>query len=265
MDDRVTILISTPDSYRDVLNIFIQCYKKYWPDCPFPLLISAQTQDCLEFKTIKTDDALDSWCDRTRFALQFINTKYVLVICDDYFFTSKIDNKEIFSVIDDLEKYNISFCGLSNHLKGPKFEKKSLLIKVKQNQSYAKSLNVGFFKRDYLQSILSDKSLSAYDLEKKWLVEAEESPNVFFEDVASCKKNLLHGIEGVGEGVFNPYALKWLRSNSIDINSNRGVMNSFKALIFKLRKRIGKKIRPKTRRRIKKILQKIGFRFVTEN
>ena len=34
MDKRLSIYVSSPDSYSDVLAVFLKGYRRYWSDCP---------------------------------------------------------------------------------------------------------------------------------------------------------------------------------------------------------------------------------------
>ena len=36
----LTIIVNTCDDYSDVLSIFFKSFEKWWPDCPYPIVIT---------------------------------------------------------------------------------------------------------------------------------------------------------------------------------------------------------------------------------
>lgn len=43
MDKRLSIYVSSPDSYSDVLAVFLKGYRRYWSDCPYEFILTTNT------------------------------------------------------------------------------------------------------------------------------------------------------------------------------------------------------------------------------
>lgn len=96
-----SVLVMSCDSYDDIWKPFFHLKNKYWEDCPYQTYVVTETKDCEYAKTIK---ATGEWTKRLRQALQQLDTKYVLLLLDDFFIQTKVNQKEIekaFKLFDD--------------------------------------------------------------------------------------------------------------------------------------------------------------------
>lgn len=92
-DKNVTILVNSCDKYEDAWDPFFKLLKVQWPDCPYDMILSAETKsykcDCFEVKTINSDPQL-SWSARLKNVLNQIDTEYVLFFLEDSFLLEKV-------------------------------------------------------------------------------------------------------------------------------------------------------------------------------
>ena len=44
--DDVAILVPSFDGYRDVWEPFFRCFFKFWPDCPYPVVLGSIRETC---------------------------------------------------------------------------------------------------------------------------------------------------------------------------------------------------------------------------
>lgn len=262
-DSRMIFFVSTPDSYFDVFYVFLQCFKKFCVDCPYNLVVATNTKKYDGIKVYLNNNPGDSWYERTIPVIKNINAKYILLMDDDIFITDYINYIELENILNQMDKYNIKFCGLNNFLHGKKLEKDSLLVRVNKRSPYAKNLQVGIFERDYLIHILNDNA-DGHIQESEWLKEAYYSKNEYYKDIVSCKKNVLHCVHGVYKGKWSPIVIKKLKKLGISVISDRETHTMHSAILLKIVNRFGKMLNPKLRRVIKLILKKLNFNFVTE-
>lgn len=54
MNKRLTILINSPDSYSDVLTVFIKCFDINWSECTYEKVLSTNTQSPDGFTVLKS-------------------------------------------------------------------------------------------------------------------------------------------------------------------------------------------------------------------
>ena len=88
-----TILVSSCDKYEDSWYPFFELLKIQWPDCPFDIVLSTETQkyecDSLNIKTVNVEKEL-SWTARLKYVLNQIDTEYVLFFLEDFFLQSPV-------------------------------------------------------------------------------------------------------------------------------------------------------------------------------
>lgn len=89
--DKVSVLILSCDDYEDVWNPFFTLFYKYWK-CPYKVYITTESKKCniAGVYTINYNYTLNQWTERIRATLKEIPTKYVLMMCEDFFFRKNI-------------------------------------------------------------------------------------------------------------------------------------------------------------------------------
>jgi len=264
-DKRLSVFIASPDSYSDVLSVFVECFQKNCSDCPYELILATNTTQYDGARMIHNHKTNDTWAERAVPALKQISTKYVLLMNDDIFIMQPVDYCALESVLDDMDAYGLNFCGLSNRLKGKKLHPTSRLVSVHKQTPYAINLQLGIFNREYLLGLLGDGTLSGWDLERRWMQDALEAPDEYFADVASCNQKLISYVHAVAKGEWFPSARKAVQEIGVEIKGQRKTMHCTEELNIKMIKKTGKLFSPCRRKQIKKMLSKFGFKFATES
>ena len=80
-----SVLIYSCDAYSDVWGPFFTLFFKYWKNRPYPVYLAAESEQCL-LPEVKTINAEGSWTQRMRQAVEEIPTKYIIGMCEDFFF-----------------------------------------------------------------------------------------------------------------------------------------------------------------------------------
>ncbi len=103
----ITILVNSCDFYEDAWEPFFRLLNLFWKDCPYDIVLNTETKQYhCDFMTVKTINSGigKSWTGRVRYALEQINTKYVLFALEDFFLLGKV-NTDIFNLaVELLEK-----------------------------------------------------------------------------------------------------------------------------------------------------------------
>ena len=102
------VLVMTCDNYSDTWKPFLKLKNKYWKGCPYDTYFCTETKTVPFNKTIKTQG---SWTSRLRQSLEQLDSKYVILLLDDFFIRSKVDQDRIDSIIEsykpDTAVYNL--------------------------------------------------------------------------------------------------------------------------------------------------------------
>lgn len=259
----ICIYVSSPYSYKDIFDIYYQTYKKFASS--MPLVLSTNYDAKYDgIRIISSGDINDSWVSRSIDALKQIDTKYVLLSCDDMFLVGDLPDNEIHHIVDVMDKYDINFCRLKPRKKGVKVEGEDYLIYEYQTIPYAKNLQIGIFNREYLIDVLGDGKLSAWDIEAKWLKESHFAENKPFEDVMCVSRPILQVVHAVDKGKLYPSAVKAIEKLGLTINSNREMMLRRREMKNHIQGKLGLLLPQNARHSFKVILSKFGIKFTSE-
>jgi len=164
--ENITILINTSDGFEDCWEPFFKLFKKYWPNCSFPILINTEfksySYDGLNINSSQVNLLFPNkkltWSECLICALKKIDTPLVLYMQEDYFIENYVNNIEIEDFVKlMIEDKDISYIGLTNSGNYPPFqptEKDRRLLKVSANAKYRISTQAAIWKKEVLESYL---------------------------------------------------------------------------------------------------------------
>lgn len=89
------VLVASCDRYRDLWTPFFTLFWRYWPDCPYPVYLGA---NCAAYedprvRTLKAGED-QSWSRGLKFFLEQIDTQYVFLLLEDFFFDGPFPLKQ---------------------------------------------------------------------------------------------------------------------------------------------------------------------------
>lgn len=265
MKKRMCIYVSSPKSYKDVFDVFYACKNKFWTDSRYRFVLSTNYKANYEgVYIINSQNMSDTWVERSIYALPEIDEKYIMLLCDDLLISKKIDSRYIEHILNYMDKNDIRFCRLKPLNGGKRIKGHNYLSYVKMNTPYGINLQRGIYRKDYLISLLGDGLKSAWDIEAELLKEAQGSSSDYFSDVIACNKNIFPVIHAVDKGKWLPKALTFLKHEHIVVSSSREKMSRIRALSQDVKGYYSSILSPSFRKRIKKLLTKIGLKFTTE-
>lgn len=96
MNPSLTILVCSCDAYSDLWRPFFTLFFRHWPDCPWKVRLMANdlTFDHPLVETISVGH-LGSWSTEMRAVLTRISTSHALVMLDDFFLRSPVNQAQI--------------------------------------------------------------------------------------------------------------------------------------------------------------------------
>lgn len=97
----VTIVVNSCDAYEDVRTLFFSAFKEYWADNVFPIVENYESLSCLGYSEDQKRSV--TWGKRLLDVLACIESKYVILLFDDFILESKVDNKKINAAISVLD------------------------------------------------------------------------------------------------------------------------------------------------------------------
>lgn len=109
----LTILVLSSDPYQPILKVWEKYFLKYWPDCPFNV-ISVCNHSHFKSNIIKfVKTGIEIKEDASHFkpmlleALKFVNTKYILYMCEDQIINLPVNTENFLHLIEYMGQFNI--------------------------------------------------------------------------------------------------------------------------------------------------------------
>ena len=102
----VTVLVNSCDAYKDVQVLFYKALNEYWPDIPYKVVMNSESNELLGYTDKEKIEK--PWGARLIDILNKINSKYVIMLFDDFILEDKIDQDKINATLNLLENENRS-------------------------------------------------------------------------------------------------------------------------------------------------------------
>ncbi len=101
MDKRCSILVCSCDKNEDIWPYFFYFFKKYYPTCQFPVYLNTETKGYSDsdmpvtsLHAHKPSDP-EGWSYRLRSYLNAMDSEYVIILLEDFFFTDYVRVDEL--------------------------------------------------------------------------------------------------------------------------------------------------------------------------
>lgn len=264
MGKRLSIYVSSPDSYSDVFEVFLKGYRNYWRDCPYEFILTTNSRSYEGLTCICNHKQNDTWIERTIDAMPLIRTKYILLMCDDLIIRGNVDNNEIESILDYMDAYNMRFCRLNPLPSKIIVKDLPYLSRVNRQTPYAINLQIGIFRKDYLLQLLGTGELSAWDIENQLITETARAKNELFPDVVSVNRFVIPFVHGVIKGKWIRKSLSYVKKQYPEIKIYRDVIPLTMEIKIDLIDALQHVLSQKTRKRLKSFLRSLGVKFTTK-
>jgi hypothetical protein len=154
--ENVSILIPSCDAFSDVLEGTIASLERFWPDCGCKIYVSTDAEPKTRYQGVEFINAGKiEYSDRLKYALERINSKYVIIILDDYFISKKVNTSKIRHYIDIMKENNVGYFRLSDPRKEKRLFDKNEKIWVinTSDHRYAANLYIGIWDKTVLTSM----------------------------------------------------------------------------------------------------------------
>lgn len=99
------IVVNSCDAYEDVWELFFRAFQEYWPECEYKIVLNTETKqiilDNVDVRTqnFNSPNGKDIWGMRLKQTLNACESKYVLMLYDDFILEGPVDQKKIANCI----------------------------------------------------------------------------------------------------------------------------------------------------------------------
>lgn len=264
---RLAIYLCAYDPYKDVFDIFMEQFKKNWPDCPYPLVIAN-----MHFKyegdnviVINCGDEPDPSA-RKRIAVQTIDADYHLGFEEDRMIMAPVNTRDVEDILDFMDKENVPYfrCNPSLFRKKPedRFPGYEHYYHIPANEPYGVCGSTVIWKREFLDLRRENELSNGYIWEAYQNKRAAFSTDRWVFNYATSDRNIFHIMHCIDKQKWIlPAKLRLIKEgykiSGRETHSIPHTLYTYASMPFKF-------VPGKTRYTIKKILSKFGFRFYSE-
>jgi len=239
-----TVLVCSCDKYADLLRPFCELWRKFWPDCPFDLVLVTESDpgEGLSFdKTIACGRG-GNWCSRLVTALSKIETPYVLLLCDDYYLEKPVDTALVLKRLGEIRKFDaLNLRMIPNPAPKPSnsspFGGGTDLFRYRHRTAYCIATQSGIWNREILSRLADGKS-------SIWEFERYGS----FDPIAGEKPILVTPtkefpfVDAVHKGCWERFGLDVCMRNGVDLSGTKRtlpplstrIVEGLKAIAFRV-------------------------------
>lgn len=264
MENSFLILVDSFDGYQDLWKPFFEIFKLKWDKCTFPIKLVSNHQTFESIETITTGDEV-CWSERTLKALEQVDEEYILLLLEDYFIGKTVDNEYIDSIIKFMKRENARYIRFTNIPVSRNNPNKDQIFRLYADEEYAVNLQASIWKKEFLIESLLKYPGNAWDFELGFLKQTINSKHIYLDGCYGLHNDPLDVKNGVLKGKWFPSTIRYCKGNGVDINwQNRGKLPWTKLIKYYVSISIKEKLSYKNRKILKKILKKIGFKFVSD-
>ncbi len=253
------LVILSCDKYADLWEHHINLLQKYW--CLSEIKISLVSEsDCgKSFQNVNIIKAgSKEFSSRLEYALSFIESKYVLLILDDYFLCNKVSFDKIKNLIDECEQKNVDYIRLFKRPKhSVKEEFANGFYRIDTSDNYAVNLFPSIWKTEKLRETFI-KPASA------WEYEVSLSKTAFCKNFLClmASESLFPIVDILRKGKIKRSAKAFLRKENIKIERETHFL--FSEIFYNIRLFLSENLPRPIFRLIKKTTQKMGAKFYSD-
>ena len=238
MNEQCTVLVASCDKYADLLAPFSALWRKFWPDCPFEVVLVTESEPAnakeLCFDRVVACGAGGNWCSRLVQALDTIKTPYVLMLCDDYYLEKSVETARILERLAQAKAFDAANLRLIPNPK-PSQPYRDGLMEYRKQTAYCIATQAGLWNQEFLRG-LADGKASIWEFERhgSFSVAEEKRP------LLVTPEKEFPFVDAVHKGCWEKFGLAVCRANGIEPDlSVRGLppfktrfVEGLKALVF---------------------------------
>lgn len=252
-----TLIVSSCDAYLDLWKPFFTLFFRYWPDCPFKILLISETVVADIPGVISLPAGNFDWSSRLLIGVRKANTPYILLMLDDFFLRAPVSTADVLELYDYMKSSQLNMLRLIPR-PGPdsKCPDNQKLGRIDPGAEYKVSSQGAFWRSSILKRV-------AKEGESIWMFESNGSKRSKSLDkfVSVCAPVLTYKHHVVERGKWFPWYGWYFKRMQIGVKlTARPVMSLGETIRWIMQKALGPfatKLTKGRRQALKPILQRL--------
>jgi hypothetical protein len=178
--NELSVLVLSCDKYKDLWDPFFTLFSKYWSDCPCKIYLCSNNYEYKNGKiiTIKTGDDI-TWSLTVKKCLQEIDSRYILLLQEDFLLRSPVDNSEIQRLFQVVKRMQ---AGCLRLYPSPPPQKiisgENNIGEILKGSEYRVSLQAAIWEKRVLSSLLKEEE-DPWQFEHKGTLRSDSLETIF--------------------------------------------------------------------------------------
>lgn len=264
--NEIAMLVMSCDAYEDVADHFFELKKRFMPWWDYNCYFINDSNNYKKDNVITINGGKNkNWSGRLKNALKKIPEKYILYMQEDYLIDKAVLKDDIEKAIKYIKKNKIWYYKIDNL---PKIRKMidDIHSTIPSNVRYGINLLTAIIDKEKFIELLPEKDSSAWEVESSFL---NNVTNDFEYDIEGCVLNtkpIISVCYGVRHGKWMNSVIKHFKKIDYFIEpKNRKVMGKYENSKLYIMDFISHKLTTKQLRRLKKVLLKFNFKFISKD
>lgn len=209
------MIIHSCDKFSDLWDMHVSLLEENWGDRNIPTYILTDKETSKSYPNVSVLAAGDGkeLSDRTKYALNQILTKYILITLDDYLLVKPVSSEKISEVLEMMENEDLDYVRLYLRPKckaNSRMKQYGKVYRIDTNDRYCVNLYVGIWKKSFLEKTIRESK-------NAWQYEVS-LPRIARECGAKCamsnnKEFVI--LDTVRKGKFLNKANKYIKSRNL--------------------------------------------------
>lgn len=116
--NKISVLVQSCDFYDEAWEPFFCLFREHWKCCPYKVYLSTESLKYDKYDVITINTGEGAWSERLNNALKQIETEFVFLFLEDFFFQKAVNISEIERTVNYMLKNNDLACVYYNRVTG---------------------------------------------------------------------------------------------------------------------------------------------------
>ena len=169
----ISIVVIGYDKYKSIWEDFYNKYISINSNSQIPIFLVNSTENFDKPNIIVMNAGIDSeWSDKVRYAISKIESKYILLLLEDFFITNTINKVQLDDLTELMDEKNLKFIKIASinpYIKlqrMKKFDKEKKHLKIMSpKRGYSLGLQPTIWEKQFLSDVIGASSYNAWIFE----------------------------------------------------------------------------------------------------
>jgi hypothetical protein len=212
------LVILSWDGYRDMWEPCLTLYRRYWPDCPYPMFLVTESATVADprVKTLPVGPGL-AWSDGARIAMTALEHTYVLLMLDDFLLSGPVASDVVEARRRDLDRRQGAYLRLVP-LPRPTARVPDCpeIGEHERGVPFRASLQAAFWRRSAFLTLLAPRE-SCWEFEERASVRSASLDAPFY----TTRRPALRYVDALARGRWSPRGRRLCRREGLSVDPTR--------------------------------------------